>query len=740
MTSPAAILLDPVLPVWLIAAITAAAAYGVWRTYRDCPLTARQRWVLFALRMAGILVLAWLLLLARERSVRVTREKPVLAVAVDVSASMTDNPGKFPQTRRDRAVAFLASGMVEGLAERYRVVRYSIGADVEEGLPDPADIRFNAPRSYLGTCLNRIADRLRAENVAGVLLLSDGLDQSGEPLSPQALRTPVFIPELEDEFAAAGAGPETSDFWVADVSHPKLMAVNWTAGVEVLVRRRGTGPAAFPVHLKQSGNTLRSSMVEFAQGDRFRQVTFAVEPAAVGQALYRVEIGPPPELDSLPENNAAEFVVEVTDPKNRVLYIEGVPRWEFKFLKRALLSERNYQLSAFLRAGDAGFLNFDEATGQTGTQVPAFTTEGLAGYRVIILGDLEGAALTDEDRKNIRDFVDRGGGLLLAGAAKSYGAQGLLQAPHLKDLAPAFSEPGASMKEGRFTVDLTPAGRTHPGLSELALEASLPPLLSFWAPVRVGELSSVLAAAADGSPVVVARRFGKGRVAMLLSDSLWRWQLGEGEPGAGKSLYNRFITQIVYWLAPSEKDVEAGTILHLVTARPEVELREKVTLGAVLGGAGGGAGTITCRVRSPDGTVQVFPMLQGTLGEDVGLARPVPGYRCFFTPQEPGQYEVTASTADGAQSAALTLLAAQPEHERTGEPLGREYLAQLARDTGGRFVRWADRAALLKGIPHRPQEFTRVMERSLWDRWWWIAVLVVLFCVEWWWRRRLDLV
>jgi len=735
---PAVIIFDPVLPLWLIVPIIAAVGYAAWRTYRDCPLTARQRWILWALRMAAVLILAWLLLLARDRSTVVTKEQPVLVVAVDVSASMTDNPGRFKQTRRDRAVSFLSSGKTEALADRYRIVRYSIGAELEEGLPDAADLRFNAPRSHLGTCLNRIVDRMRAENLAGIVLLSDGLDQSGERPTPQSLRVPVFVPELEEPFTAeAGAG---ADFWVADVSHPRMMAVNWKAGIEVLVRRRGDGAAAFPIHLKQAGRELRSSMIQFAEGEGFKQVTFTVEPVEVGQTLYRVEIAPEAGQDSVAENNSSEFLVEVTDPKNKVLYVEGVPRWEFKFLKRALLSERNYQLSAFVRGGDGNFINFDEATGQAGGEVPKFTAEGLAGYRVIVIGDMEGAALTDDDRRSIRDFVDKGGGLLLVGAGKSYGSVGLMQAAYLKEVMPAVSEAGAGMKEGRFSVDLTPTGRTHPGLGELAMEGSLPPILSFWAPVKVGEFSSTLVAAADGSPVVVVRRFGQGRVAMLLSDSLWRWQLGEAEAAAEKSLYSRFVTQIVYWLAPSEKDVEKSSLLQVVTAKTEVELREKVTVGAVFDTHGDAAATLTCRVKTPEGKILVFPMLAGALGKDVGLSRTLDGFRSFFTPQDPGQYDVTVATADGTQSANLVLLAAEPEHEKTGEPVNRAYLQELAKETGGRYVPWAERSDLLKDIPYKTQEFTQVLEHSVWDRWWWIGVLVTLFCVEWWWRRKLDLV
>ena len=74
-----------------------------------------------------------------------------------------------------------------------------------------------------------------------------------------------------------------------------------------------------------------------------------IEPIQTGRILYRVEILP--ENDAKPDNNRREFLIEVTNAKNRVLYLEGAPRWEFKFLKRALLAEQNYQLSAFVQGG-----------------------------------------------------------------------------------------------------------------------------------------------------------------------------------------------------------------------------------------------------------------------------------------------------------------------------------------------------------------------------------------------------
>ncbi len=734
---PAAILLDPVVPPWVALLVVAFVAVAAWQTYRQCPLNRRQRLGLWLLRVAAVLILAWLLMLPKRRTVKVEQEMPVLAVALDISASMTDNPGNFPQTRRDRALEFLQDSKTQRVLARYRVVRFHLGAVAEEVSDEGGEPVFNAPRSNLGAGINRITERLRAENLAGILLLSDGLDHSGERLTPASLAVPVYIPQLELPFEPPPEPPE--DWYIADIAHPRMMVVNWKANVDVLVRRRGRGVAEFPIHLRQGGNLLRTSMVSFAEGDAFQQVSFTIEPTQIGQTVYHVEIGPGGDAD--PENNQRDFLVDVADPRNRVLYLEGVPRWEFKFLKRALLSEKNYQLSAYVQGGDGAFINFDELSGKAGGQVPAFTAESLAEFRVIILGDMPASALTAEDCANLRQFVDKGGGLLFYGAKASYGPGGLASSPGLAELMPAVSEAGAAMREGRFTAALSAKGRTHPALSELASATQLPPILSFWGPVRTSEFSSALLVTADGSPVLVTRPYGQGRVGMVLSDSLWRWQLGGEAGGSERSLYGRFVTQLVHWLAPSEKDLGGTTLLQAVLSHTQAELRQKVTIGAVYDpGENREQAGVTCKITLPDGRVLVYPMLAATLGTDVGLTRPVEGFKCFFTPQEPGQYQIVLHTADGTQEATATILAEKPENERTGEPLNRAYLGQLAEDTGGACLEWPRRHNVFDTLRHQSREVALVKEYPVWNRWWWLLVLLTLFCAEWWWRRRVDLV
>ncbi len=737
MTATAAIFIRPVMPLWLLAAMVLLMALCSWFSYKRCPLHQRQRYGLWTLRMASVLVLALILMQPERRVVKEEREPPVVAVVVDVSASMDDTVQGVSVKRRQRAVDFLTDRKVSAQLSPYRLVHYALDAKAYETSEKPEKLEFNAPGSNLGTGLNTVMKQLQDKNAIAIILLSDGLDRSGQELLAGVTPLPILVPELEPPVQRATGGE--TDFWIADLAYPKRTVINWKTTVTALLRRRGTGKTAFPVNLYCEGRVLRTSVVQFDENDRFQQLSFTVEPPETGQLLYRLEAAPPE--DSKPENNARDFIIEVTDPENRVLYLEGPPRWEFKFLKNAFMAEPNFRLSAFVHAGPGGFINFSETGEGTGAALPELTAEELKKYKVVILGDLNVGSLDQQNWQNLREFVDKGGGLLLVGGTNALGPAGYQSVADLRDLLPASSEPGARMQEGRYSVALTAAGRAHPAMGQFATEAMFPPLLSFWGTVKIGGFASVLVAAADGSPVVCVRRYGQGKVAMFLTDSLWRWQMGSSYEGGEKNLYAGFVTQMAYWLTPTQDNTKDGNVLQIFTAENEVDVRARVVIGAVTGDSAAESNQApACTVTTPDGRVLPLPMVPATLGTEVGISRAVQGFQCVLIPHVAGRYEVKIVSADGTQHADQLLLAKEPELEKTGEPMNRDYLLNLAESTGGGFFGWNDRHLLLKRLSFDPHTVRIVSEYPIWNRFWWLIVLVGLFTTEWWWRRRLDLV
>ena len=96
--------------------------------------------------------------------------------------------------------------------------------------------------------------------------------------------------------------------------------------------------------------------------------------------------------------------------------------------------------------------------------------------------------------------------------------------------------------------------------------------------------AEVLIEAEEGGnkfPVVVAARFGAGRVVSVMTDSVWHWRMGAKTWSAERSPYDVFWSQLMEWLIPKEQDKQGVAKLELVTERPAYTLGEQPEVRAV---------------------------------------------------------------------------------------------------------------------------------------------------------------
>ena len=729
MIPVATLISHPVLSWWIVLPCGVAFALLAWLTYGKCKLTTAEKVTLWTIRMLAFLLISWMLLQQSFRTTSKTNEKPAVAIVTDFSASMEDNPMGSEETRAARALALLKSREFESLSDKARVFHFGIGDELRE---NAVDGDFNAPNSLIGQQLSKIAARFRGDRLAAIILLSDGLDKSPDTIDPSSLKAPVFVPELEE--TGTPLQSKELDFAVGEISYPKRMTVNWKTNVGVAIARvSGDKASTMPVRLIKDGAVLQTENAVFAEKESIRRVTFHIEPTELGPAVYQIEIAPPEDDDS--SNNRKEILIDVTDSRTRILYLEGTPRWEFKFLKRSLLSEKNLQLTAFVRYGNGGFISFDESN--SGEAMPKLTNDSLRHYKAVILGDLSGTSLSEEEAAELCKFVENGGSMLMLGGVNAYKEDGIAFIKAFSQIMPAAYSSGATMRDGRFSVDFTPEGRSLQAFSSLAEEGRFPPVLSLFSPVKTGPFTSTYLAATDGTPLLVARQVGQSRTAMLLSDSLWRWQMGSRDVG-DKGLYARFITQLLYWLCPDQKNDSTEDALQIVLAEHEVNQHQRIVIGAV--GDAGVSGNVTCTIKSPSGKTLAIPMLPAKLSTEFGLTQTQNGFKCEFVTAELGTYTLEAANADGSRRTKDVLLSKFPETERTGAVINRTFLHSLAEESGGRWTTWGSQTKLLEGLNLEEHSVEIINERPIWNHWAGLAILMLLFCLEWWLRRRWDLV
>ena len=108
--------------------------------------------------------------------------------------------------------------------------------------------------------------------------------------------------------------------------------------------------------------------------------------------------------------------MNVDSTKRRILYVEGEPRWEYKFIRRAEEDDRIVSIASMLRTTENKIYRqgIDDPK-ELADGFPS-TAEDLFNYQGLIIGSVEANYFTPAQQELIQQFVDRrGGGLLLLG-------------------------------------------------------------------------------------------------------------------------------------------------------------------------------------------------------------------------------------------------------------------------------------------------------------------------------------
>ena len=574
-------------------------------------------------------------------------------------------------------------------------------------------------------------EHFKGQPLAAVLLLSDGLDTGGAAVHPEqvAYTVPVDTFELEKPFTPPRAAQRVS---IAGADFPPRVVTGWHSDIHVTLAGRGMGGQTVPVELWRDGAKLADAAVAFGEDEQTRPAAFAVTHERAGTEHYEIRV-PDPAADK--EARAYPFAIEVMEPGQRVLYVANELGFDFKFLRRAIVSDRNLQLASFVRWVDGKVISVDDRGGGQPPATLDLSPRVLEGNAVVILGDLAPDALPAESWGHLRDFVDHGGGLVLIGGPASFAVAAFAHTP-LGPLLPV--RPPAAFRQGAFPVEITETGLHHPVFGPVFAQVKdFPPLLTCDAADGATPDAEVLMQAlVDGQPrpLVAARRFGQGRVVALMTDTVWRWRLGAVAWRGDKSPYELFWAQLLDWLIPKEASAPSANAVELFTERATYVVGEKPEVRAVLQLAAGVTppASLPLRIRTPDDKTFDYTMRPATIQTRDG--RSVRGYAAAVEPNVPGVFRAEAHADLGGgdkPGGELRFVVTRPATEITGKPINRDLLRQVADASHGKFYRLGAWNDWPRDLHVQEQHFSRLELDDLWNRPWLLAVLMSALAAEW---------
>lgn len=563
---------------WLVGAVVCAVAVlglAWWSGRRNPPVVPEL--ALLAPALAVVVFAAagpvWV-----EENGRL--EAPRFAVLIDDSASMSVLEDGTPRS------ASVASALAQIDGDRVDIYRF--GSTLSVG----GEATYSQPGTDLGAALSGLSDRYAGERLAGVAIITDGIDRGGvRRLFNQGILDPPELPGPLTLYQV-GEPSEVNDLSVTSVSSGGFAFIHSTFEVTATLSGTGYEGRRIAVYLQADGKPLAEQVVQLDETGQ-ATVTFPVLRTQPGRTIYEVSV-PVLDGDAVPGNNSMPVAVRVVRDRLRVLQVCGAPSLDEKFLRLFLKQDPSVDLVSFfiLRTNDDLVTDYRESELSL-IAFPYMTLfdEELDSFDLVIFQNFDYAEFFRGDGPrllgNIERFVKEGKAFVMMGGDRSFDLGEYHDTP-IGDILPV--ELGLQAEQSTdldpFEPVLTDAGRVHPvtrllgsGLDNEALWGRLPAMdglnLSVGlAPGSAQLLSHPTLKAQNGSPMplLAVREVGEGRTMALMGDSSWRWVMTEAARGNGNQGYLRFWKNAIRWLV---KDRD-GQRVRVDTAKENVVIGDTV--------------------------------------------------------------------------------------------------------------------------------------------------------------------
>lgn len=588
------VIFAPLVPwplLWAAAGIiTALVAVGAWRRLKGWPLRA----------LAAIALLTALAGPSLQTEDRAPLGDILLAV-VDDSASqgLSDRP-----SQTEAALA----GLERDAAARGLELRVSRFGDGEDN------------RGSLAlTALSQALTEVPRDRVAGMVLISDGQVHDLNAAPP--LPAPLHL---------LRTGRSTDwDRRITVTNAPAFAILGEEQMITLRIDDLGAAPGADAVTLDISVDGAEPVRRDVPVG---RDLGLPITLRHGGPNVVQLSLAPA-EGELTDRNNTAVISVNGVRDRLSVLLVSGVPHPGTRTWRNLLKSDSAVDLVHFtiLRPPDK-----QDGVPVTELSLIAFPTQELFMQKIdefdLIIFDrymLRGI-LPASYLGSVRDYVRRGGAVLVAAGPDYASVQSLARSP-LGEVLPGL--PTSRLIEDPFTPDVTDLGKRHPvtrGLEDFAPEEGWGRWLR-QVEVEVPEFGgNTLMSGAGGAPLLVLDRVEAGRVALLTSDHAWLWS--RGYEGGGPQL--ELLRRLAHWMM-REPELEEEALTATAEGAEITIARRSLTTGArdVL-------------VTGPDGSETVLAMREDAPGL----------YRAEMTAPEMGLYRLT----EGEEEAVVAVGPATP--------------------------------------------------------------------------------
>jgi len=466
-----------------------------------------------------------------------------VAVLVDNSGSM--NYRHDGETRLQKAIDRLdGDGLLTALKRNFSV-RLASFSDQLLWQQQIDELPSTSNQSHIAETLLDVLGQARSQPLAAIVLATDGSDNSalfgsgfgsGDGAGTQKRDFWEQLAAFDVPVHTVGIGRETmpEDMEIVEIDLADTTLPGSVEEARITIRHGTQETARIKVYSGSDIIALEDRALPGSAGQSVVAIDLDANEAGLRELRFEVEAS---DDDPIIANNSRRRLLQIADQQRSILYFEGEPRWEYKFIRRAINDSPGLALTTILRTTPNKFYRQGvKSADQHANGFPDNKRE-LYAYDALIIGNVESISLTPSQQQLIHDYVAERGGSLLMLAGKNALSDGGWQNSPVASALPVTLEKSSSptFERIRAKATVTVSGM-HSSVTQLEHDpeanlkrwAEMPELADFQRTggLKPGATALLGVELASGSyPLLSFQRYGKGTSYVLASSGTWRWQM-----------------------------------------------------------------------------------------------------------------------------------------------------------------------------------------------------------------------
>jgi hypothetical protein len=496
--------------IFLCAAIAIGYAYVLYRSKHTWSKRINQ--VLFGLRTILVFFLAILLLGPVIKLITNQFEKPSWVFLIDSSSSVAEVVDSTSRIQLNSQLDQVRESLQQ---EGYEVKWNDLSGD------ELAEVSYTAPTSDLNKGIQNVIQEYEGKNLAGIILVSDGIYNSG--LSP--LYTPVRMPI---HTIAVGDSIARVDVILKNVAFNKVAYQGNKFPIRAQVLLQGLQSQEVVVSVSKNGKSI-STLQKNSDDKTFLDFDFQLDAAEKGIQRYDVSVKPV-EGESNKRNNAASIFIEVVEGKKKIVMIAPAPHPDIKALKTVVEKNSNYEFvlhipgiaeadPALLTAGGAELYIFHQVIDQFGKTSRLFSELYKSNSSVMLM--IGG-------NTNLRQLQQYD----IPIQFESFNGQ-------WDDVTPVINN---NFRDFGFSENSNGVFARYPPADVPFGKFSYPPSASVLLYQRIGSIIT-------DRPMLMTWPDNNRKIAVMIGEGMWRWRLNEFADTGNTVFFDELFSKLIQYLS-----------------------------------------------------------------------------------------------------------------------------------------------------------------------------------------------